>query len=678
MIGVPQPLSVPTQGRTVASVAEPIATKLRVAARLLGGGASLHSDQAFRALFETYDRQESETQLDPELVGWALVGMWAVARVSEPNTELDLLSAEELFFRDFPRTASLSASIEGSTRTAAQQQLATVEPNELLELLPYVLERHGPGTRRSVLRDPADVTARDAKKQSGIFYTPSDVADYVISITDLGGSATVIDPACGTGVFLLAMLRSRVRSGNALTVLSSLYGVDVDAFAVQAAAFVLTAECLRHNAADVPAKLWHSARLNLAVHDSLDLPLTNESSDAHERRVRSEARLEARERAMAALTRSTVAMSRRSPVGPFPEVEGGFRSVVANPPYAPLGVRSDFDRLASRFETLRHPRPTAATNSFVPFVELMWRLGARQSKACMVVPMSIGYNSSGRIRALREAIGASSANWTFRFFDRTPDALFGDDVKQRIAIVSRDTTEPGSSICTSALKRWSSVHRRGLFMAMPRPVLLRESNISAGIPKIGSEDELGWYEALRKRRGRLSKFVSRESDGTVAYKRTVGIGMTAYNWFVLYREALARPDPTRCQWLRTASDDVADWLYAVLASRLTYWLWRVDGDGFHVPWSFVAGLPYAWAETDLDRELASAGRRLWSEAQKAPVRSINRGRVTISYRLTGLPSLDLIDSLVVESLGLPSRTKDWIAQYAEVTRAAGRRAVGGG
>lgn len=81
---------------------------------------------------------------------------------------------------------------------------------DLLELLLYVLELHGPGTRLSVMRNPSTQSARDAKRKAGVYYTPADVAEYMarelLSAVQSPGDMRYLDPSCGTGVYFVALL----------------------------------------------------------------------------------------------------------------------------------------------------------------------------------------------------------------------------------------------------------------------------------------------------------------------------------------------------------------------------------------------------------------------------------------------------------------------------------------
>ncbi|WP_216074841.1 hypothetical protein, partial [Acinetobacter baumannii] len=51
----------------------------------------------------------------------------------------------------------------------------------LLELLPYLLDTYGRTTRLDVLRDVSLSVSRAERKKVGSFYTPADVADFMVA-----------------------------------------------------------------------------------------------------------------------------------------------------------------------------------------------------------------------------------------------------------------------------------------------------------------------------------------------------------------------------------------------------------------------------------------------------------------------------------------------------------------
>jgi type I restriction-modification system DNA methylase subunit len=146
-------------------------------------------------------------------------------------------------------------------QTLAEAELtlrSKADARAYLELLPYILDPHGPGSRLSVKRNPQTGTARARKRAEGVFYTPADVAEYMagacLDFLDRLCPPMVFDPACGTGVFLraaLKQLRILYPRQNAFSLASTcLFGADIDPWPLDAAAFVLFADmwpCLEGN-----------------------------------------------------------------------------------------------------------------------------------------------------------------------------------------------------------------------------------------------------------------------------------------------------------------------------------------------------------------------------------------------------------------------------------------------
>jgi len=81
-------------------------------------------------------------------------------------------------------------------------------------------------------------------KVQGVFYTPPAIADYLAAKVIDGSTVTcprICDPAVGSGRFLIAAARRLLLQYPANVVRTSLYGVDTDPVAVEAAALMLDA-----------------------------------------------------------------------------------------------------------------------------------------------------------------------------------------------------------------------------------------------------------------------------------------------------------------------------------------------------------------------------------------------------------------------------------------------------
>jgi hypothetical protein len=461
--------------------------------------------------------------------------------------------------------------------------------------------------------------------------------------------------------------------------LARLYGIDLDQIAIEATCFVLTATLASPSIDRTPISLWHLARLNLAQRDTLSVLLADDGlwhPTVDERAQLSNGRQLLRS-AMAddQGVPSPVALNRAGHRETFstlfPEVDGGF-AVIGNPPYSPLGPRPDMDAFRKRRGGVGGKAVSTSTNAFLPFLELMWRLTNGEARAALVVPLSVAYNTTQPFQVLRAAMTSTGGTWTMRFFDRTPDALFGDDIKQRAAIVLREPAER-FGLRTSGLIRWNSRQRVSLFDALPDPVEV-QTNIVRGIPKLATMWESDLYSRLAQCTARLSRSLSEvagEGGLEVAAANSLSVGATAYNWLVLYR-GRARDGAVTSRLLMADDAPQADWAYAVLSSGLVYWLWRVDGDGFHVPSRWLDNLPFEWDGGADSVRIADHGRRAWDLARSHPVRAINSGRRTVSFRPDLAAEVPAIDRLLLGQLGMDPDLEEHLSQFRHAVINAGR------
>ncbi len=283
-------LSVPGPGRTVSAAVEDRAVHVRKAVHLLEPELrSLDAETNFNRLFASrWEGGHASPADEPTSLraAWALVNTWLLARMTRsvaPNASF--LDAEAWFIGGREVLPSLAEYAPANIASQAIWSLSRLSlDDDLLELLPYVLEQHGPGSRLSVMRDPTTRTAREAKRRGGIFYTAADVAEYMACGVMAGRKSLAqlrcLDPSCGTGVFFAALLRQAFcgdADGEPLDRLDyatrSLYGFDVSPLAIESSAFVLLHYCFADAKARriSPWSAWHALRLNLAGTDSLRL-----------------------------------------------------------------------------------------------------------------------------------------------------------------------------------------------------------------------------------------------------------------------------------------------------------------------------------------------------------------------------------------------------------------------
>jgi hypothetical protein len=581
---------------------------------------------------------------------WALVGEWLVAASVGAQCAADgLRASHEWFWAGSGRAIGFVPELDVSIETRS-----TVE---LRALLPYLLDPMAAATRRDVLNTQSTAQERRARKASGVYYTPGDVAylmvQRVLSAGKASGRHLWLDPSHGSGVFLRAVLSATSDEPGAR---DRIYGVDLDPLAAETSSFVLTAEdiiCSPNGPA--PWERWHRFRRNLATGDALLIDTTS----APDQPTLS---FEADGRPVDGHPLGRLDAWRLEAV--FPETaKPGFARIVANPPYAPLQRN-----VASCHIPSLHPvtGSTARQDISPVFVELCISLLPDHGALAVVLPLSVVSSTRAPFRELRQHLADQPGSLELLSFDRVPDALFGDDIKTRNAIVHLDKSAP-RNLAASPLYRWTSRTRETALAEIPITSITDLDGVPDTIPKIGREWERELLIACGSSKRCLEQWhTSRRSmplsnvtrSGDEQWSNVLGLAPTAYNFLGVlrdpYRAVIDGHDSQNSfSILHFDSDLYASAAYALLSSRLAFWIWHVIGDGFHVTGSVHRRIPVPTGDRGHVERLADLGDRLWKAALQSPVVSLNRGRTTVAYPTwTQAGLVDEIDDEVGAFIGV--------------------------
>ena len=675
----------PKAGLSLAAAVESRGAPVRQAvAKLTNGFSDTGLAEVLACLFPHRKIEQARLQANVHKIhaAWNLVSIWLTARrdYQTPDT-IGLQAAENWFVgTDRGKYTTLIEQVSRESLFEAERLLYGIQYDvEFQELLPYILEEYGPGSRSSVMRTPSTTIARTSKRETGVFYTPTDVADYMVehvrlTYADDFGSAKVLDPACGTGVFLLAMLRGASKQcyegfSRFDYITSCLHGMDISEHALDAATFLLLSNCLddirgKHIS---PRSAWSAIRMNLVETDSLQI----EATDTYPEHSRLD----------------LFDCPSRSIQDLFPRVCHGFGILIGNPPYTIISERSDFESLTERFASLKGMSPSSRVNLYPFFVEMMWQFTTPGcNAAALVTPLSISFHSGKEYRNCRHAMSLNGGQWQFAFFDREPHALFGEEVKTRNTILFRTeaphTIQRGqvAHIATGPLRKWTSRTRSSLFQHIDFTPL-GALDITNGIPKLSGKTQTMTFLSLRHLSGRfhsLAPSIDRCSLSEIFKSGTtpmIFVGGTAYNFLNVYRPLSLSLDQqgiplsdSSVHRLEFKNEDEANAVFSILSSRLVFWLWRVLGDGFHVTGSLFELIPFE--RTSFSREefdsLTSIGERLWYILQEHRFISVNRGRHTIGFRpLACHEELNAIDAILVQALGLDISFAEELQRFVE-------------
>lgn len=597
--------------------------------------------------------------------------------------------------------------------------------NEFHNLLPYILEvfEYENIDLKTAIFDERRGTIPLKKKKRGIYYTPDDVASYIISNTverfvefgifksddnDLK-SVTILDPSCGTGIFLkksLVYLIEKYRILNFTCPLSealmnNIYGVDKSPTAIRSCIMILLATDIKMlmNSNLSIFTLWNIASMNVLEGDSvngtlpIDIPSDNgffeetlinrielkntilvDYFDFLGKEELFNNRLEDYKRENSLISSFYYSLC-------YPEVfqskNLGFACIVGNPPYTDYYAKENFD--------LTH-YVSYGGNIYTLFVENMKFLSGKDSICSLIIPLSISYHTGQGYKKLRKMVKEDSAVWGFNHFDRSPDSLFGDDIKTRNSIIFRESFDiMNKRLYTSTLLRWNSRNRDKLFENI-ETIDISDFNIIEFIPKISSELELEILKKLLEKSKSLFEMVNSvpkkhfyiEGD----FNKNIYFYSTAYNWIPIFMTIPKSYDkegnitiPDSLWGVECSSSNDARFIFACISSTVSYWLWAVIGDGFHLSSQFLKKLPFnksLFSESSFNR-LACLGEKLWNELQKHPINKVNSGKSIGNYNFLSCRAIiEDIDNIIIQEMGLPLETSSFIHGWYRDMIQAGR------
>jgi len=662
-------LSVPAPGRTIlSSVREWGAPLLESKQRLV---TRLGASESFASLSHEFQRDlcfprlsldlSSSRDMAIDFISSTLLLNWIIGRATASIEASASLEDAESWLTGLDKSRGMFSS-----SLAKSSQLMVLEPirdldysNRFIDIFPYAIEVFETGNEMI----SATSVNRKSKRRLGVFYTPSDVTDYVTDLV-IGSSAEafsledgqLLDPACGTGCFLIAALYKLcndldVPRGQATVDFASkvLFGLDISPLALQSTVYALAMNAYG------PCKLQPGLLLcslkslgsNLCLMDSLELL---DDPNSIENRI--------------------------------PGLHGSPTWIISNPPYIRKHRTSPSPQVPLFSDVLADQSGTHSAHIFLDFLRMIPMLTKDQFGAGgMVLPLSITYNSHTEFRSTREFMSQFDGIWRVASFDRTPDSLFGDDVKTRNSIVTFHSCPISPpELRTTYLLRWSSRTRQALFRDISYAKVDGPFPIHA-IPKVGSP--MG-SAILNKLRTSSLHYMAEDLHPVSSPRDAPGFLLrnpkTAYNWLPFER---VWDHPSGCplndfrdyRYWSVGSRERASAVFALTQSSLAYWWWRVWGDGFHLTDMLIRSMPIGLSNFTSESivRLSLLGDEIWESMKQEPIHSVNSGTSTVSFRPYGaFNAISLVDVILSEELDLPSQAEAYLRDFWRDIIIAGR------
>jgi hypothetical protein len=358
----------------------------------------------------------------------------------------------------------------------------------------------------------------------------------------------------------------------------------------------------------------------------------------------------------------------------FPAVlaGGGFDVIIGNPPYVELRNVKEY--------TVQGYRTQSCGDLYACTLERALDLVRQGGRLGFIVPMSAF--AGNQFRPLQELCYQKVSPLFISFWsgDAHPSRLF-EGVDKRLSIVLGRRSRPGAAPClsTSRYHKWYSGERPSLFHRYPRylPVSMgRDAIFPGSVPKICSTLERNILARLKGCRRTVGDLTHPSGAEWVYYTRKVSFFLQFLDFIPEIRDGQgALREPSELKWLRFGTAQDRNLALACLSSSLFYWYFIVGGDcrnlnrrevtAFPVPDQVPAGAHDRLAET-LQRLMADYRRH----ATPRTIHYANGGAVTVPYfdfRLSK-PILDELDVLLAPYYGLTEAEVDFVRHYDEKYR----------
>lgn len=383
------------------------------------------------------------------------------------------------------------------------------------------------------------------RKSKGVFYTPADVVRFIIDnsiksvygklgtnglhVMDLNGipyrsfcmDKLVLDPTCGAGEFLLAVLETKfdlldnrvenITEEMIKSIIKTIYGNDINNESTAISKIRLFICAVRR----------YGLRRCLHIDEILNSNFMNEDF-----------------------------------ISKTPDLGRTFDLIIGNPPYVEDG-KSDL-KLSKRYGNIY-------ANVLKNSAELLNKSGSLG----FVIPLS--YVSTPRMKTIRDDLFSDiSEQYILSYSDR-PDCLF-KSVHQKLCILIGKKRKNDKRVFTGNYQYWYKEERENLFN---RTAAVKNTYASDdSIPKLGTVTDVEVYRKT-SHWGKRKKLIELQAPG----QESVYVNMRAAFWIKAFRR---NHSGSEYRQFTFPNAGLADYFSCLINSSLFWWYWICVSDCWHI------------------------------------------------------------------------------------------------
>jgi hypothetical protein len=459
----------------------------------------------------------------------------------------------------------------------------------------------------------------EKRKSNGVYYTPSDVTEFIISnVAHLAAKknkrkiefhktprgialeylkdCSIFDPTCGAGEFLIQATKLKLSAFHNLnnlkltSVLTSIYGNDIDPISTIITKVRIILCCLEYIESPHLVGISKILNRNFSEHDFVNISIKD---------------------------------------------WGRYDVIIGNPPYVESS-KSDIQ-----------PK-TNYGNIFANVLENSSKLLTNGGVMGFVLPISI--ISTQRMSPIRNKIVSEMDEVYFLNYSDRPDCLFSG-VHQKLTILLCKNISSTKGVYTSGYSYWYKSEREWLFDDVD--VIKHKTIDDLVIPKFGTESDMVIFNKLSKFNEKITDRFNKRGEYPVS------LNMRLTFWVKCFTGLQIEGDYSVYY---TNSAEISNFIFCILNSSIFWWYWVMISDCWHITGKELNnfGIPYNFDKMKVNKLAVGLQKKLEDTKKFVGTKQIN---YEYKHKLA-INEIHKIDDYVASLYGLTKEESSYIKEFS--------------
>lgn len=334
---------------------------------------------------------------------------------------------------------------------------------------------------------------------------------------------------------------------------------------------------------------------------------------------------------------------------------GGFDVIIGNPPYVVYTKKDAKSKLStSDYYKLTDYKTITCNNLYAFVIERIQKIVHVRSMFGMIIPISCVSNS--KFTPLLQILQSDAIVWYSSYSNR-PGKLF-DNVEQRLTIaLGTKNSNPESKYYSASYQHWNVDERCFLFSRICYQANMRTDK-SLSLFKVGKECEIGIYQKLISKKGKLGAYLDHGTQMTYYHN--------APTYFIrsMSLKPNSQPGMQESSHYKSLRSDNNALVTCILNSSIYYWYYKNISNCRDYSDREINSFPIGKCDIDFC-PLQSRLQTSYDETKSIKSRIYDSGLVYYEeyYPSKSKPIIDEIDKVLAKHYGFTEEELDFIINY---------------